>query len=621
MIYHPEGVLRPTPANTSNTTEFVYDYFIKDYLGNVRAVILEEDATETQKFLATLEAVWAEVEQQNYDNLDDTRHERPAEYPVTGSVVLNEQIAYLTQANGTEMGPLLVMPVKRGDRVSLSTDYFYTEDAPGVTYDNLTTFVSEILISLAASGSGVLQLNEGQLVDIASGVGDYGLAIADLLNSQFDDTDLTKPHAYLVWMQYDNSMNLMPEGSGALRATNANELERLIEEEIPILTDGYLHAVACPEPVEWVSNGSAKGVSFDNILVTSIRGKLRQINDYYPFGLAIAGLNGIHDDYLNKYTSKELQTSEFANEEGLEMYDFGSRFYDAQLGRWYTPDPAEQFANPYLAMGNNPVMYVDPNGEVVFIIPLVQAIVIGAGIGAVSYTAQVGFSDGGFSNWENKEFWKSVGRGALSGAAAYGIGLANLGAMNANFAHGISQGLVAEVTGGDFETGFGSAVFSSFVSATLIKNAGNFGENPFANIAASGLAGGIGAYASGGDFWQGVGVGASVAGFNHLMHLPGGPDDPPKNKKKNDDINSSFRIRGPYEGPGSNVANIKAFGNSIDRFIYGEQGFENLAKIGEIVISNAADIVLWNRMSLPPMTPGLENISEPNITLAPPQKL
>ncbi len=156
MIYHPEGVLRPTPANTSNTTEFVYDYFIKDYLGNVRAVISEEDAIETQKFLATLEEVWAEVEEQNYDNLGETRHERPAEYPVTGSVVLNEQIAYLTQANGTEMGPSLVMPVKRGDRVSLSTDYFYTEDAPGVTYDNLTTFVSEILISLAASGSGVL---------------------------------------------------------------------------------------------------------------------------------------------------------------------------------------------------------------------------------------------------------------------------------------------------------------------------------------------------------------------------------------------------------------------------------------------------------------------------------
>lgn len=38
---------------------------------------------------------------------------------------------------------------------------------------------------------------------------------------------------------------------------------------------------------------------------------------------------------------------------------------------WFTPDPAigreyvctEQFTNPYLAMGNNPVMYIDPDGR------------------------------------------------------------------------------------------------------------------------------------------------------------------------------------------------------------------------------------------------------------------
>jgi RHS repeat-associated protein len=73
------------------------------------------------------------------------------------------------------------------------------------------------------------------------------------------------------------------------------------------------------------------------------------------------------------YTSKELQTGEFDQEvsSGLEMYDFHARFgacpersrRDPQLGRWFTPDPAEEFSNPYLAMGNNPVMYVDPDGE------------------------------------------------------------------------------------------------------------------------------------------------------------------------------------------------------------------------------------------------------------------
>ena len=31
MVYHPQGVIRPTPPNAENTTEYVYDYFIKDY--------------------------------------------------------------------------------------------------------------------------------------------------------------------------------------------------------------------------------------------------------------------------------------------------------------------------------------------------------------------------------------------------------------------------------------------------------------------------------------------------------------------------------------------------------------------------------------------------------------
>ncbi len=39
---------------------------------------------------------------------------------------------------------------------SIAFEYFYEENAPGTAYDNLGFFVNEILISLAASGAGVL---------------------------------------------------------------------------------------------------------------------------------------------------------------------------------------------------------------------------------------------------------------------------------------------------------------------------------------------------------------------------------------------------------------------------------------------------------------------------------
>lgn len=37
--------------------------------------------------------------------------------------------------------------------------------------------------------------------------------------------------------------------------------------------------------------------------------------------------------------------------------------YDPVIGRWTTQDPAMQFTNPYIFCGNNPVQYIDPDGE------------------------------------------------------------------------------------------------------------------------------------------------------------------------------------------------------------------------------------------------------------------
>ena len=38
------------------------------------------------------------------------------------------------------------------------------------------------------------------------------------------------------------------------------------------------------------------------------------------------------------------------------------RQYDSRLARWKTKDPMGQYASPYMAMGNNPVSFIDPSG-------------------------------------------------------------------------------------------------------------------------------------------------------------------------------------------------------------------------------------------------------------------
>jgi len=121
-----------------------------------------------------------------------------------------------------------------------------------------------------------------------------------------------------------------------------------------------------------VSNETANiDVFFDNLQVTHTRGRLLEENHYYPFGGKLSGISSqvLKSNYaVNKRLfngGNELQTKEFSDGSGIELYDAQYRMYDPQIGRFNRIDPLADFYDdltPYNFAFSNPVLFNDPSG-------------------------------------------------------------------------------------------------------------------------------------------------------------------------------------------------------------------------------------------------------------------
>ncbi len=143
---------------------------------------------------------------------------------------------------------------------------------------------------------------------------------------------------------------------------------------IPITQKGYIYI--------YVSNETPGAkVWFDDLTVTHIENEVVQADDYYPFGLTMAATSYQGEDRLEnkfKYQGQELQ-------EETGLHQFYLRSFDSELGRWHSIDPYDQYDSPYLAMGNDPVSNIDPDGGTA----LGFAIGFGVGFG-IGYAASDG---------------------------------------------------------------------------------------------------------------------------------------------------------------------------------------------------------------------------------------
>lgn len=367
FLPHEEGRIRYKPG----TNTLVYDYFLKDHLGNVR-MVLTDDVQQDIYPAATLEGTTSSgalpVEQNYYDIntaqiTDNSLITNVTTYPNNngisnpnpqGNSTANSSKMYKLSSSSQKMGLGITLKVMAGDKLDIfGKSYFY-----GTASSTTSLPVNDILTSLfntstvTNSGKGIVLTDLTNNTQLTTG-------ISGLLGNQAAGTS-TDPKAYINYMILDDHFNYVTGGFSRTGTSGTVKDHYSQLQNIAVTKNGYVYI--------YCSNESNLNVYFDNLQVVHTKGPILEETHYYPFGLPMAGISSISAGGIeskSKFNGKEIQNKEFNDGSGLEMYDFKFRFYDMQIGRFFNLDRlADKFAymTPYQFCSNNPIWFREIDG-------------------------------------------------------------------------------------------------------------------------------------------------------------------------------------------------------------------------------------------------------------------
>ncbi len=354
--------------DTEQFTGFEYQYNLKDHLGNVRLTFSEEEKTETDNYLATMETIDSNIqayEEMEFQNLANSTRINTNLWDQTFNGVGAGESIYLYGTDGLVVGPAKAMYVNQGDIIDLEVFGKYADDA---SKGNQNTNVGNFLAGNLLSAFGLTSGSVGEQ-------GDAYTSISELFSGGplwgAGDYNDAYPKAYINYLYFDENFAFQRAGftqlTGGYETGTTGTVDGAAHQQLQLTTgsletNGYVYVYLSMEQTQ-----KDYDVYFDDFRVShTSASRVVQSDDYYPFGLTFNSWqreSEVKNDYL--YNGKEMQ-----DELDIGWLDYGARMYDNALGRFFTQD---RFSEKYMTMtpyqygANNPTLYIDVNGDSILI--------------------------------------------------------------------------------------------------------------------------------------------------------------------------------------------------------------------------------------------------------------
>ncbi|WP_165824046.1 Ig-like domain-containing protein [Pseudochryseolinea flava] len=337
FILHPEGRVLPKGS------DWEYQYFLKDHLGNVRIAFTARPKQATTAFANFETATNPEFENYTRHDFDLVEH--------TDAANVSTHTQKLNGYGNGRVGVARSYTVMPGDEISVKA---------WAKYMNLSTSASPAgLINSLSSAFGVSSSSTGDERILYDALESYSLSV---VGGDHEDDDDTAPKVFATILFFDKDYNFLDAAFdqistvGAQTSSTVKGPHDLIEISAKAPEAGYAYVFLSNEHYNHVD------VYFDDVTFAIKPSAIESVNDYYPFGLTYNSYSRESSTKQNfLYNGKEKQ-----DELDLGWYDYGARMYMSDIGRWGVVDALSEISrrhSPYAYVFNNPMRFIDPDGN------------------------------------------------------------------------------------------------------------------------------------------------------------------------------------------------------------------------------------------------------------------